>query len=201
MKKLTSLGILFAALTLMSPVVDGAHIELTFDGVTDGGWTISNQPITSPVPTVDANGTGLPGIAFDDHIQGVAYYEAPASLTSLDLTGRTLSFHLWIEDRSHMSGVIDDDSAADLVINGIDIALDVIDEGQLETLQSITVDFSNAAFAGVDLANITSFGIRAEYWDNGGEEIESYLVGVPEPASFSLASLSLLGLIFRRRRK
>ena len=31
MKKLTSLGILFAALTLMSPVVDGAFIELAFD--------------------------------------------------------------------------------------------------------------------------------------------------------------------------
>jgi hypothetical protein len=199
MNMIKSLAVLCAAVVFTSPAVDGATINLTFDGTTDGGWTISNQPDDGPVPTADVEGTGLPGIAFDDMFQGPAYYMAPADLTSMDLSGMTLNFNFWIKTKD--STLIDDDAAPDLTINGMDIALDVIDESQLDTLQAITVDFTNPAFDGIDLANITSFGIRAEYWSNGGESVESYLVGVPEPASLSLAAFSLCGLILRRRKK
>ena len=201
MNTIKSVGVLFAALTLMCPVVDGANTRLSFDGISDGVWTISNQPTHGPVPTADIEGTVLPGIAFDDTVQGIAYYIAPASLTSMDLTGETLTFNFWIEDDSAISMPVDDDTATDLVINGTNITLDLIDETQLETLQMITIDFTDPAFVGIDLSNITSLGIRAEYWQTGNEGIESYLVAVPEPASFTLAALSLCGLTFCRRRK
>ncbi len=199
MNLIKSLGFLSLAVLFTSSAADGATINLTFDGTTDGGWTISNQPDDGPVPTADVQGTGLQGIAFDDMFKGPAYFMAPASLTAMDLSGMTLNFNFWIMSKD--STLITDDAAADLMVNGMDIPLDVIDESQLDTLQAVTVDFSNPAFDGIDLSNVTSFGIRAEYWSNGGESVESYLVSVPEPASLSLAAFGLCGLVLRRRRK
>lgn len=192
------LSVCFFATTLFFCPAAESAIVLTFDGVTDGGWTISNQPAEPPIPFANVEGTGFPGIAFNDTVAGVAYYMAPASITSLDLTGETLVFNFWIENDAVT--LVDDNTFADIVVNGTPIALDVIDEGQLDVLQNIVVDFTNPAFAGVDLSNIASLGIRSEYWSSGGERIESYLVSVPEPAMCVLAGLGFIGaaLYFRK---
>lgn len=189
--------VIFVLVLTMCPA-NGADISLVFDGVTDGGWTISNQPADPPIPFANVEVTGFPGIAFNDTVQGVAYYMAPASITSLDLTGETLAFNFWIDNDA--VDLVDDDTFADIVINGTPIALDVIDEGQLDVLQNIVVDFTNPAFAGVDLSNITSLGIRSEYWSSGGESIESYLVSVPEPAMCVLAGLGFIGAVLYFRK-
>ncbi len=201
MKPITSRGIILsAALLLASPLASATDMDLMFDGTSDGGWALINQPDHGPIPTSDVHSTGLPGITFDDTVTGFDYFHAPTSITSMDLTGLKLHFNFFIEDLSANSILTDDEIRPDLMVNGTPITLDVIDESQLGRLQAVTIDFSDPAFAGIDLANISSLDIRAEYWRVGSEGVESHLVAVPEMASIGLAALSLCGLALHRRR-
>ena len=170
-------------------------MQLSFDGTTDGGWTISNQPTHGPIPETDVQGLGLPGIAFDDMEAGIAYYEAPDSIMSMDFTDTSLEFQMFVRDFTGVSTLIDDGpGSADLMVNGTLVDMDLIDEGQLDVAQTVTIDFSDTAFAGIDLTNVTSLEIRAEFWSNGGESRESFLIGVPEPAAVAFALLGLFGV-------
>ncbi len=194
-----------ALMTLACALSASADINLNFDGMTTDGWTATDgNPLT---PTNTVHGASLNALEFEDSVLGYAYYTAPASfITGLDLTGETLNFNFYIEDNSATSVLADEATGgpSDLKVNGTFIAgLDIIDEGQLGTLQSISVDFSDPAFSGVDLTNITELGIRAEYWKSGPgiDPVESYLTSVPEPASVSLIGTALLGLFLARRRK
>ena len=204
MKKTQSL-----ALAVVAAIVFGssafAEINLVFDGSTTGGWTTTDGNPLDVTQTI--NGTPVNGIVFEDEVLGYSYYAAPSSLISgLDLTGEILNFNLFIADNTGTSVLADETNGApaDLRINGVAIAnLDIVDESQLGTIQTISVDFTDPVFSGIDLTNITELSIRAEYWKSGPDidPIESYLLSVPEPTSLSMIGTCLLGLVFVRRKK
>lgn len=202
--KLTTLGALTACILFAST---SFATNVDFDGTTDGGWTLVNE-LTGFGAHVQVNavdnhdGTGHDGIEFIDGTQGVAYYAAPASLISSDLTGTTLSFEYEVVGGAFQQPILNLD---DIYVNGTAITgLDVIDHTIVDQMQSVTLDFSDPAFNGVDLTNVTSLFIRAEWYiDNvNGGNTESFLLSaVPEPSSASLILTSLLGVLgFIRKR-
>lgn len=186
---------------LIASQSNAGTMQLSFDGTTDGGWTISNQPTHGPIPEIDVQGLGLPGIAFDDMEAGVAYYKAPDSIMAMDFTDTSLEFQIFVRDFTGISTLIDDGpNSADLMVNGTAVDMDLIDEGQLDVAQTVTIDFSDTAFTGIDLTDVTSLEIRAEFWSSGGESVESFLIGVPEPAALPFALLGLFVVSCRRKR-
>lgn len=168
--------------------------DIVFDGVTDGGWTISNQPVDPPIPFSNVEGTGFTGIAFNDTVQGVAYYVAPQSF--IDTLNDTLNFGFWIDNDN--LDLVDEPAFTDLLVNGNRILLDVISEENTDQLQTIEVDLTDPAFDGI--GTIDSLWIRSEFWSSGGERIESYLVSAPEPLACGLLLIGALGLVAWSRR-
>lgn len=197
MIRLKQFGLLIAA-CLMAANAEGA--TLGFDGVTDGGWTLVNGADGSPanelIPVANFAGTGLNGLDFNDLTGGVMYYAAPASILT-DMTGMTLDFTYQVNS-SHAGGPFNVPLLGfdELIINGTGISLDIIDESILDTTQAVSIDFNDAAFGGIDLTNISSLWIKAEWWgDDVNPSVESHLLGnaVPEPGTASLLLASVLG--------
>lgn len=199
MTRVKQLGFLFAACLIATANVDGATLE--FDGTTDGGWSLVNGADGSAAfelhPVADHNGSGLNGLCFNDITGGVMYYSAPASILT-DMTGMTLDFEYQINS-AHAGGAFNEPLVGfdELYVNGTAISgLDIIDETIMDTLQPVSIDFSDAAFSGIDLTSISSLWIKAEWWgDAVNPSVESYIVGnaVPEPGTASLLLASMLG--------
>ncbi len=209
MTKLKHLGLALAA-CLMATSANGAAMNLGFDGSTNSGWTLINGADGSAahelLPVHNFSGSGLNGLAFNDLTSGVMYYSAPASLLASDLTGMTLNFKYQINS-SHAGGAFNDPLTGfpELYVNGAAITgYDIIDESIHDSLQDVTIDFSDAAFDGINLGSLSSLWIKSEWWgDDVNPSVESYIVGeaVPEPASASLlfaSALALFGFIRKR---
>jgi hypothetical protein len=223
MSRIYMLGSLALLCCVASPfaAVQGATVFVNFDGVTTGGWvsqTPEDPPVATglitPVSAADGgNPTGLNGISFTDtdgQTDGFAYFAAPASLLSMDFTGVQLVVGIYIPTNPDPNGtvfpdqVFIEDADGDFVIMPEDTGSpDPIDVDMFDTVQTITIDFDNAAFAdfGVDLDEIVRLEIQADFFDGASGLIESYLVAVPEPFSGSLLGLGLLGLAVCQRRR
>ena len=202
MKKIKALGVL-AALCMFAAPTSAANIDLLFDGTTTsamtsvgttGSWTLeslSGAGGNTLVPVTNHKGLGYKGLSFLDETPGTFFYTIDPAI---DLTGMTVNFNYEVADVGSVAGVVP--GVADLYIDGHAVALDIIDDSMLDTVQSVSVDFSNAAFSGFDLANIDSLQIRAEWWGDelAGPRVESHLLSaVPEPSALSLLLVSMFG--------
>lgn len=189
--------ILVSTAILMATSHANADVDLTFDGVSTGGWTLVNAssnftPHVNLVPFDSLNGEAMRGIRFEDGTTGAAYYSAPASFLANDFTGMSLTFDYQIVGANFTTPI---NGFEDLYVNGTPlVGYDVIDHEITDAIQSVTIDFTDAAFSGVDLSNVSSLYVRAEWWidNNNGGLTESYLIDVPEPHSTNLLMTGLL---------
>ncbi len=179
--------------------------------MTDTGWHLvvgaDGSEANELIPVTDFGGSGLNGLEFNDLTGGIMYYAAPESFLEGGLSGRVLDFHYQLNS-AHPAGAFTHPllNAAEVYVNGSAIeGLDIIDESIMDELQSVRLDFTDTAFNGVNLNNVSSLYIKAEWWgDDVHPSVESYILGnpVPEPGFGGLTLASLLGVtVLLRRRK
>ena len=193
------------ATCLLVGALNAEDLNMGFDGTTDGGWTLVNGADASEafelMPSTDFAGTVLDGLSFNDITGGVMYYSAPPSLLSGNFTDTTVNFNYQVNS-VHAGGPFQFplNGFDEVFINGIGISgLDIIDESIVDTIQPVTIDFTDPAFANIDLSNISSLWIKAEWWgDDVNPSVESHLLtaGDALPAPEPTAGFLLIGGLF-----
>ncbi len=184
-----------------------ADLITDFDGVTNGGWTLSEVGGLSPV--ADVEGTGVAGIRFSDTNPLGNLYLSPWSGDLSAQIGETLRYGLvfvqpnalanWVS--TTMDVIITDGTtelSANLSYDDVEPPLGtVLDQNVL--LDAATFGTDAGTFATV-MSNVTSLWIRAEHWDQQG--VEGYLTNqlIPEPATVQLAGLVLATFLLKRRK-
>ena len=200
-------GVLIAAILTAAYVEGAAAMDVSFDGSTTGDWGLVNlsngwNTALTLLSVEDFKSSGLNGISLDDATPGVTYYAAPESIYGTDLSGVTLNLNYEISSSGGASN-FNTVPMPELFVNGKAVDLDIIDHTMIDEIQSVTIDFSDPAFAGIDLTNVSSLYIKAEWW---GDNLapESYLLGavpVPEPATLHVLFAGLIGLVGCVRRQ
>jgi len=185
-----------------------ADLVTNFDGITNGGWTLTNGGTLMPV--ADVEGTGIAGIQFSDTSSGENLYVSPWTGDLSAQIGETLRYGLvfvrpnltatWVPTTADV--IITDGTtelSANLSYDDVEPLLGtVLDQNVL--LDAATFGTDTATFATV-MSNVTSLQIRAEHWDQQG--VEGYLTNqqIPEPATAQLAGLVLATFLLRRRKR